>query len=316
MMNKEEFEDELLDRLKKKMGEKYHITTKNVLKENGKEMTGITITGQNKQADSVAIVYADGYFQEYLEGCDMDECVENFIKDYSLCNEKTICDMELLTEWENCKDLIYPILIHQDKNERLLRKVVHRKYLDFAVCYIVRIPCTEEANIMTRVDEDKLKVWNIDEEELHQRAMDNLQNGDCQIFRMGEVVKGLIRSEIFGHEDNDMDKETEDVEINFDFIKEDDFGMYVLTNTRRYYGAAGILNTSVLENFAEQVQNDFYIIPSSIHEVILVPNDGSMQAEELRELINDVNQNFVKIEEILSDHAYYYDRELKEVRCV
>ena len=69
---------------------------------------------------------------------------------------------------------------------------------------------------------------------------------------------------------------------------------------------------NVLKDFANEQDVDLFIIPSSVHEVILVPKEGG-SAKRLNEILNDVNQNSVDPIEILSNRIYSYSRELDEV---
>ena len=84
--------------------------------------------------------------------------------------------------------------------------------------------------------------------------------------------------------------------------------MFVLSNQYRHFGAACILYNRVLEDIGNQLNENFYILPSSIHEVIILPEGFSPCEEDLNEMIIDINQTQVSEEEILSNHAYYYDR--------
>ncbi len=97
----------------------------------------------------------------------------------------------------------------------------------------------------------------------------------------------------------------------------DEIPMKVLTNSKRSSGAVCILYPGVLEEVAaERMGGDFYIIPSSVHEVILLPDDGRLLEENLKEMIFEVNRTKVDPEEVLSDNLYYYDAERKETRLL
>ncbi len=89
--------------------------------------------------------------------------------------------------------------------------------------------------------------------------------------------------------------------------------MYVLTNRQRLNGACCILYQDVLKQVAGRLGDSLYILPSSIHEVIAIPASASGNPKELSQLVQEINIAEVAPEEILSDHAYYYDRELDEV---
>ena len=90
---------------------------------------------------------------------------------------------------------------------------------------------------------------------------------------------------------------------------QDDPSMYVLTNENKVYGAAMILNNELLSNIRDVLNRDFIIIPSSIHEVIIVPiSDDIMDINEYSKMIQEVNTSEVDSKEVLSDHPYLYTK--------
>ncbi len=100
------------------------------------------------------------------------------------------------------------------------------------------------------------------------------------------LVSIKIHSEIFGIEPN-----------------QEHSGMqYVMTNESKYCGARAILRKDLLSMFADIVDADLYIIPSAVHEIILIPNNGKIEAEDLQKILISVNETMVEEEEQLSDH--------------
>ena len=89
--------------------------------------------------------------------------------------------------------------------------------------------------------------------------------------------------------------------------------MYVLTNRLRSHGAAAVLYEGCLEKIAAELACNYYVLPSSIHEVILTPDRHGFSYEELSSMVKEINESQVREEEVLSDHAYYYDRNRKEL---
>ena len=83
---------------------------------------------------------------------------------------------------------------------------------------------------------------------------------------------------------------------------------FVVTNTERVDGAGVIFYPEFMDNMGELLGNDFFILPSSIHEMLILPDDGQVDAEMLKEMVKEVNASQLQDEEILSDHAYYYCR--------
>ena len=92
--------------------------------------------------------------------------------------------------------------------------------------------------------------------------------------------------------------------------------MYVLSNKARVQGAACILYPGILKDFAAAIRSDFYILPSSIHEVILLPAQGEEDREALKQMVREVNASQVEREEVLSDSVYYFDREQNKLQVL
>ena len=91
--------------------------------------------------------------------------------------------------------------------------------------------------------------------------------------------------------------------------------MFVLTNDTKVNGAAAILNDDIRQEIAEKV-GDFYMLPSSIHETLIIPKDAGMELKELEQMVQEVNQTQVAPGERLSDHVYEYDAKEHELfRC-
>lgn len=88
---------------------------------------------------------------------------------------------------------------------------------------------------------------------------------------------------------------------------------YVLSNQKNFYGAAGVLNDSILAEFAERIQKNLYLLPASIHEFIIVPDEGKTNVEELNEMAREINEFVAGTQEVLEDHVYYYDRKKQQI---
>ena len=84
--------------------------------------------------------------------------------------------------------------------------------------------------------------------------------------------------------------------------------MYVLSNRIHSYGAAAILYSGRMEGIGMYLKSNYYVLPSSVHEVIVVPEKAAVEKEELSAMVAEINRTQVEAEEVLSDHAYYYDR--------
>ena len=227
---------------------------------------------------------------------------------YKEATHKNMDDMIIdVFDWNKVSSRIYPIIMSKKMNSKLLKNLVYTTYLDFAVCYTVRLneiigDTNDDAIVSIRVKDDMLKMWGISEEELHNKALVNMKNDGYNIKSMATVIK-----ELMFNCDGCCDCTIEEIEN----VESE---MYVLTNRSKIRGATGILNQELLEQFAEQCESNFYILPSSVHEVILLIEGESMDVGELNEMVRQINEDQVPREDVLEDHVYYYDREERKIK--
>ena len=87
----------------------------------------------------------------------------------------------------------------------------------------------------------------------------------------------------------------------------------VLTNVTGVYGATSILYDGVLDEMQNIIGSPYYILPSSIHEVILLPDDESVELDDMKSMVKEINKYVVAPAERLGDEIMHYDRELKYV---
>ena len=92
--------------------------------------------------------------------------------------------------------------------------------------------------------------------------------------------------------------------------------MFVLTNMKKVKGSSGMLRTGLLQEFAEKKNSSFFILPSSVHELLLIPDDGRISAGELRVMVHDINREIVRKDEWLSDEVYYFRRSTGAVEVI
>ena len=156
---------------------------------------------------------------------------------------------------------------------------------------------TENASVLIR--NEHLSYWNVSTKDLLLLAQKNtpfLLNSCCD--SLTELLLPVVEQLPF--------QEQEDTKHAFSSTSTDP--MYVLTNQQRFLGACCILYDNVLKEIANRLNCDLYILPSSIHEVILMPATVTESVRALSQMVCDINQSEVAAEEILSDHIYYYHR--------
>lgn len=278
------------------LGEGVLVESREVLKGNGTKLQALQITRDTTSL--CPVIYLEGIYEEYKEGKTVTDCVEAvcgiFINNQMEPQEADAL-VESIKSWEMSRGNVYPILLSYEGNEELLENLIHRQYLDLVLCYAICLEDEKYGRMTIRVSHGLFAVWGIDMEELHEQAFENMQRAGYQLTKISQVLVelGVI--------------EEADARI-------DDIGFSILTNQRKHYGAAGMLNTDLLLRFADMVESNLVLLPSSVHEIIVVPDDGRMTLEEYTQMVQDVNATILRKEERLSNHPYYFDWEKGEVR--
>ena len=295
-MRHEEFKERILREPKGFYGDSTVITVEKIWKNNSLHLEEIQIRRTDRISNAAPVIRLDSLYREYQRGMELEECVkiisdkvENF--EYPKAVEEFT---KKLKDWKFAQKYVHPVLLSVKENEELLENLVFTPILDLAVVYILRIKCDEGVSTCIRVDYKQLEYYGIDKEELHRQALCNMEHDGYRFRSITEILR-------------EMDPTSQREEA-----AEDEIPMYVLTNQAKSYGAAGLLDKKLLQEFAGG--RSFYILPSSVHETIFVPAEEECDPKRLDCMVADINQTTVSKEERLSDHSYYYDGEIGEIR--
>ena len=294
-MNYEEFKNEFVDALQERLyerGNEVTISITNVEKMN-ESYEAITVTpeGSNIGMNLNLAVFAEAY----ENGVDFDEIVEQVthkIEDH-LSNMPTF-DVQSLTDYEQMKDKISMEVVAADRNADLLAKVPHQEMEDMAVVYRFVVESDEAGRATILVTNELLNKMGVTPEQLHADALENAPELRPAVIKgMSEVMVDMMgpgAAEMFG----------------IDEFPQDEM-MYVATVPDKISGAGVIAYQEFMDQAAERLGGDFYILPSSVHEVLLVKDDGNANFRDLKAMVEEVNATQVAPEEKLTDSVYHYD---------
>lgn len=264
-------------------------TTKN----NGKERIGLNIIEQGVNISPT--IYLEEFYKRYQGGesiCSMVDCI---MKLYEEVRFHRSWNADIIEDYNRIQKKIVFKLINYEKNKELLKKVPYKKYLDLAIVCYVMLELYDTATATMLIREQNLKQWNVTKEDIYKEAFLNSQKILPYFFKpISEVVEDMICEAGDGKVPFERDRDYEP--------------MYVLSNTVKSYGASVILYDHVLENIGEELGENFYVIPSSVHEVIIVPESECYDREALESMITEINEKEVEEEEILSNHPYFYHK--------
>lgn len=264
-------------------------------------LTGLLLKGEGEQV--APNFFLDQQFVEWMRGrSTLEEITTGVCKAYEReVNTNSHLVSEIKFEWEEFRRNVFLRLINREQNRELLKNIPYREFLDLAVVCYYSVPISEGVQGTLIVTKEHLELLHITEEELHQAAKSNCERFQpAKIRCMEEVVLELgrrlgvdVRQTICLHP-----------------------CMYVLTNAKGMFGAVSLVFEEELENFSKRINNSFYVLPSSIHEVILVPDYGEFSVDYFSGMVREVNETQVEETEVLSDSIYYYDKEVKSIRRV
>ena len=294
-MNKKQFVTSITGILEERMEEGVQVKLQEVRKNNNIVLQGLLI--QKPESNISPTIYLDSFYEKYEAGSDLEEIVDAILEIYERGAVKSNLDMEFFRDFEQVKERIVYRLIHAEKNKELLEDIPHILYLDLAICFYYAFHDEELGEGMILVHNTHMEMWNTNHQELMKQAQENTP----KLFQPIFVTLDAIMNNICG-----MDESVKEE------LKEDDY-MYVLTNRQKNQGAACILYPDMLEQTAQKLKGNFYVIPSSIHEVIILRDTGCEDLSVLQEIIKEANKSQVLVEDVLSDHPYYYDKEEKKL---
>ena len=312
-MNLEEFTEHVAEKLKKKMPQ-LEIKTVQQKKNNGVFKSGICM-GKIKNGEGWSaspIVYLDDIYSRVQKMEQIEILVDKMINFYETEVKKDIdfSNISKFRDYEKVKPHLYPKLISAKENKGLLSEVPHKNILDLSLVYYLRCDSGETGEIATSLVKNRqLEIWGVDVKQLHRDAFQNAKK-ETVFFPLGSWLVFLNETAML-----EFGKQLPHIE---EIGEIRDSKMYVLRNKNGMYGASALFCQNVCDKIADLLQCNFYLLPSSIHEWILMPErewqDGEVSLHELSEMVRTVNQEKVNPEEVLSDHAYYYDIQEKAFR--
>lgn len=183
-------------------------------------------------------------------------------------------------------DRIYCRFVRPVLLGRRFETIPHEAFLDLTIAYFLRLRISEEETLSMVIHEEHLERWKMDREELKRLAWQNTLRDCAAVFRPLEEV--LAEAGVASAEAGRQ--------------------LYLLTNEQRSLGAVCIAYPGCLEKIARYIGTDYYVIPSSVHECLILPCDGAVSAGDIRKMIVQINREELEERDVLSDTLYRYSK--------
>lgn len=282
-MNYEEFLTEVRTQIGARIEADAEIQMREMPRNNGTHYDGLVILRPGRNISPA--IYLTPYYHRYLEGVALEDIYEDILSAYRRRLPEEDFDIGMFTSFERVRSRLVMRLIHYGRNEEMLQDVPHCRFHDLAItfCCLLRADADNQASIL--VHNEHRKLWGVDSLELLAEAQANSPVLlPAQITPFSDLLPelaGACGSEV---------------------------PMYVATNRCRTNGAGVILYEGQLAAVSGLLGADLIILPSSVHEVLLLPVQDDSGLAECSQMVREVNETQLADEDVLSDHAYYYDR--------
>ncbi len=290
-MNFETFVESIVETLQERMGDAYEIRVIQVTKNNGVELTGVTII---RQEDSVfPTIYLEGLYEEYLRGEEIDSLARRIINCHEEQSMALDLDMDFFHNFECVKNRIFYKLVSFAENKKFLSDAPHIRWHDLAIVFYYALEDEVMEGASITINRQHMLMWKQNAESLYRTAARNTRRDMPELLvSIRELVEDVTGITVQG---------------------EDDLPMYVLTNRDKRFGASAMLYSGHMHELAEQFDCDLLILPSSVHEVLLLPDDHCQDYSFYRQMVSEVNRTQVEPEEVLSYGLYRYSRANAEI---
>ena len=285
----------------------YTIEIHQIIKNNGIKLDGLIV---RKSGEHISPnIYLNSYFEAYQFGKPLTYIMEEIADQYRRLRKDQNIEIDDLFDFNSVKNQIIIRLVNYERNREQLKNCPYKRFLDLAVTYRYMAKRDDMGLASSLIRYDEFSHWKIDEEELYQIALFNtMREFPWHMESLGSVILDCLKRTI--PEDDHIELEEE-----FSVLEETSKGvnMYVLSNDSELNGASCILYDSVIKNFARVQDCNVIILPSSIHEVILVPEEEETDIDFLQNLVLEANQSAVGLIDLLSDSLYYYKLDRDEI---
>lgn len=259
------------------------------------------ILSDEKMSPAVGIKY---YYEKYRE----KENIQSILKELagSIVELHDIKkEVEDIVDLDNVQHNILYAVVNTEANREFLENAPHRQLHDLSVVYRIRLGNDEYGKeISMKINNDIMNKMELTEQNLFDLASENTNRiYPAKAVSMEEQIREILQRQ-------GMDNETIDVLVDARMLRESP--LWVVKNDAPVGGAAIIANTDVFDELSQKIGDDLYIIPSSVHEVLVMPA-GQNDALKLADMVLDINRTETLLADRLSNQIYKYDKENKEI---
>lgn len=303
----ETFLETITNKLQEALGDSYQFTLRPLPKNNGVTLDGLTI--QSPGCCVAPTIYLNPYYEQFCRGTDIHEIVHDILRLYRATPSPAFLQSDSLEHFSSLRSRIMFRVIHTASNQILLNDLPHLPYLDLSIVFFVSLERNEAGQMTALIHNEHMNRWDVTVQDLWEAASRNTPlEYPAQIQSMTDLLQEIAKKNMGEHYDPELIQE---------LLESDDTApLYVLSNSNGLYGASCMVYQNVLKDFAEHLQADLILLPSSVHEVLLTPNLEHSSFEDLSSMVTSINRQEVSPEEQLSNQVYLFSRKDGSLKVV
>ncbi|MBQ9030778.1 MAG: hypothetical protein IJ106_04910 [Parasporobacterium sp.] len=286
-------------------GRNAEVITREVVKANDMKRDSIFIMEEGSL--TAPTLYLNDFYEVYQNGGTIGEISDRIIEIHDYYSRSAPPQFQDFEDFSKAKEHITCRLLNTAVNRRYLEETPHLPFLDLSIVFYCTVTfCHEREVYSSKITDRILTGWGKDVQDLYKIALNNTSR------LLGTYLKEV--KEVF-REILDQTGLEEDPQIRTALDGEDRTPMFILSNRSRSYGAACILDQDLMRRLSEKLKDDLYIIPSSVHEVLLIPAHSGLSRQEADEMVRNVNRSILEPADLLSDHVYLYSGKQQRITC-
>lgn len=288
-MKYQEFIENIKEHIQSQFDTSHRVIVQPVIKNNGTVYDGLIVIDPILNISPT--IYLNPYYHRFLSGVAIEDIYEDILNTYSENLPTEDFDISSFKDFEKAKDHIIIKLVNKEQNKELLEDVPFVPFYDLAMIFVVAV-CdfmNEFATIL--IHNQHLSLWDITVDELYEIGIKNTPA--LLSYHFEPMEKALER--------------LDDSSITFPT----DLNMYLLTNHVKIHGATCMIYPGLLKQLADELEDNLIIIPSSIHEALIIPYEACANEytiSDFNDMVLDVNETQLTDDEVLANHVYFYIR--------
>lgn len=282
---------------------KYEASVAEVVKMNDEKLYGVTL--KTEGSDAAPTCYIDGAYEDYKDGCEtLDSIADELIRQADGLQPFPAIPTKMQDfSFDAVQDKLSIRVAEIQRNKEFFEKTPYKKdYFGLGLGMMADINFNSEYR--TAVNEQLMEQFNNEGHSKAEVLMTALRNAS----KINPPKFSDMMGAMFGGGNNLLDDE--------DYEWDNAGSMFVLTNESGIFGASALLYPGVIDRISEILGVGFYILPSSVHEVIILPDVGNHNADDLKQMVMQANRTVVEPKDVLSDNVWYYNYNFDEIQIV